>query len=56
VGFGPAHPPFESPDVDDVPIKNQFVGMGVFEKVVNLLDFAIECAEMNIGNDDGAEA
>jgi hypothetical protein len=41
----------EHPTVDDVAVQDEFLATGVLEKMINLMNFAVEGAKVNIGDD-----
>lgn len=51
------HPPLtrQAPAVDDITVEDQLFTMGVLEEVVHLVDFAVGCSQMHIGENDGFE-
>lgn len=53
---GPSAFAVQRPSVDDVPIEDQLVAMGVLEEMINFVDLAVGRSQMNVGQDDRAES
>ncbi len=55
VRLGPLPGAAQLPAVDDVAVEDQLRAARVAEEVVHLLDLAVRRAEVDVGDDDGAD-
>jgi len=56
VGFGPTAAALEGPAVDDVAVQDEFFAADVAQKMIHFRGFALGGAEVDIGEDDGADS